>query len=58
MEREIKWKEMIESLIYCFGEKHTDYTIKHFKVEEKLTQSGTKDLIQITLLIEIEKNST
>lgn len=57
METEIKWKSMIKSLVELFGENQNDYTIKHFKCEEKLTHTGSTDQIQITIVIEIEKKN-
>lgn len=56
MEKDTIFKEFIGNLVSLFGENENDYTIKHFKCEEKLTQGTHKDLIQITILIEIEKN--
>jgi len=54
----IKWNSFVESLADVFKAPSKDYSIKHFKVEEKLTHSGSKDIIQITMIIEIEKTAS
>lgn len=48
---------LINNLILLLGEKQENFTIKHFKCEEKLTKGTEKDLIQITMVIEIERKN-
>jgi len=48
---------IIENLITLLGEKHENFSIKHFKCEEKLTKGTEKDLIQITIVFEIERKN-
>lgn len=52
----IKWNSLVENLVDLF-KTDKDYVVKHFKVEEKLTHAHQKDIIQITMVIEIEKTS-
>lgn len=54
----IKWNSFVESLADVFKTPSKDYTVKHFKVEERLTHAHHKDIIQITMTIEIEKTAT
>jgi len=52
----IKWNSLVENLVDMF-KTDKDYVVRHFKVEEKLSHHGSKDVIQITMVIEIEKTS-
>lgn len=56
MENE-KVGSLINNLIALLGEKQENFSIKHFKCEEKLTKGIEKDLIQITILLEIERKN-
>ena len=47
-----KWKDILGSLLHIFKD-NNDYTVKHFKMEEKINQVGDKDHIQISIIIEI-----
>ena len=48
---------IVDNLIKLLGEKEENYTIKHFKCEEKLTKGKEIDIIQITMVIEIERKN-
>jgi hypothetical protein len=48
---------LLNNLITLLGEKHENFTIKHFKCEEKLTKGTDKDFIQITIIFEIERKN-
>lgn len=48
---------IINNLIKLLGEKEENFTIKHFKCEEKLTKGTDKDIIQITMIFEIERKT-
>ena len=48
---------ILNNLISLLGEKHENYTIKHFKCEEKLIKGIDKDLVQITIVFEIERKN-